>query len=830
MSWRGVRAAFERLIELPEAEREAELAKLDPETATEVRALLASDSDAGAFLERARTPPVGASAAPAHGERLGRFELVRPLGSGGMGTVWEARQAQPERRVALKILASRSWSRAERWRFEYEAQVLATLNHPAIAQLYEVGSETRADGDVAWFAMELVEDARDLIGWAAEHGADRDARLATFAELCDAVQYGHRRGVIHRDLKPANVLVGRDGRLKLIDFGVARAVDGSSATPSLRTHTGELVGTLQYMAPEQLAGRNDQIDARCDVYALGVILYHLLCGEAPFDFRGASLARVAELVQTEEPRRPSALRPELAGDLEWILLRALEKDPARRYQSVADFAEDLRRFRDHEPVSAHAPSFVYRARKYLRRHRAAAGITLAAALGIAVALGGLVSGMRQAQAGEKSALDAAAESRRQTERAQREAARNSHVLAVVENLFRGVEDTVAGREVRVADLLDAAAFEPGAIADPSVEFAVRAVRGAMYHRLQDFERARIEFERAIELFPRTEGTPLERQRWLICRSKLGQCLTRVGLAEQGEAELRAVVAETEHETNLRVRFEVLDELCTYLKEKGADAELLEVGQRCVELARANGDEDEASSTETLVGLALQGLGRELEALPILERVWRRSIERYGAHSSQTANATFNYATALHFTDKLDEAEQQYEVALALSREFRGPDHNQTLTILTNQAMVSMARGDRAVAIERLRPLVEAYDRRPGTPTLEHLLAINNLGMLLNVPGRQEEAEPYLRRAAQLATDLLAPDDVNVGLLRLNHGACLAWLKRWDESEPILLSSFQTLVELLPAGHENLGKAIRTIADAYKANGFPEKSDEWRAKL
>lgn len=186
MSWRGVRAAFERLIELPEAEREAELAKLDPETATEVRALLASDSDAGAFLERARTPPVGASAAPAHGERLGRFELVRPLGSGGMGTVWEARQAQPERRVALKILASRSWSRAERWRFEYEAQVLATLNHPAIAQLYEVGSETRADGDVAWFAMELVEDARDLIGWAAEHGADRDARLATFAELCDA--------------------------------------------------------------------------------------------------------------------------------------------------------------------------------------------------------------------------------------------------------------------------------------------------------------------------------------------------------------------------------------------------------------------------------------------------------------------------------------------------------------------------------------------------------------------------------------------------------------------------------------------------------------------
>ncbi|MCE9596287.1 MAG: serine/threonine-protein kinase [Planctomycetes bacterium] len=830
MTWREVRATFERLVELPPADRASALAEFetrDPASAAEVRALLVADSASGGFLERDHPPTT--SSAPRAGDRLGRFELVRPLGSGGMGLVWEAKQTQPERRVALKILTSSAWSRAERWRFEYEAQVLAGLNHASIAQLFEAGTETQSGGEIAWFAMELVEDARDLVTAADERRLDRDARLALFAELCEAVQYGHRRGVIHRDLKPANVLVGRDGRLKLIDFGVARAVEGSSATPSLRTHTGELVGTLQYMAPEQVAGRNDEIDARCDVYALGVILFRLIAGADPFDFRGASLARVAELVATAEPRRPSALRADLAGDLEWILLRALEKDPARRYQSVADLAQDLRRFREHEPVAAHAPSLAYRVRKYLRRHRAAAAIVAALVLGVALAIGGLVSGMRKARAGEQAAQSSADESARQTVRAEREATRNRQVLQIVEHLFDGVEDTIAGRDVKVADLLDAATLAPGAIEDPSVEFTLRAVRGLMYCRLRLYSEAKDELERAVELFPRLEGTKEERERWLASRAFLGSVWTRTGRAADGEAEMRAAIDLARVEGFAGVQVDAGYLLCVYLIDKGNPVELLEESRALAELAVTAGARTIAFQTEGLVAMALQDLGEVDEAVPVLEKQWHEAVAMWGETLPRPVTAFFNYADALQRAGRLDEAEALYPRLLELSLVAHGPTHDQTLTILNNRAMLSVARGNLAEAAARLRELVAAYDTRGFTPTSDHLVAINNLGMVLNVSGDQLAAEPVLRRVADLSRELLAPDDVNGMLYRLNHGACLAWLKRWPESEPILLAEYEALQRALPTDHESLRKAFRTIGDAYAANGEAEKAAAWRAQ-
>ncbi|MCK6445417.1 MAG: protein kinase [Planctomycetes bacterium] len=831
MTWTAVRAAFERLCDLPEKDRETELAKLDPAIAAEVRALFASDSDAASFLERSSPPPhTRGTPPPTRGERLGRFELVRPLGSGGMGTVWEARQLQPERRVALKILASSGWSRAERWRFEYEAQVLATLNHPAIAQLYEAGSERRGDDEVAWFAMELVEDARDFVSYCAERTKDRASGLALFAELCDAVQYGHRRGVIHRDLKPANVLVGRDGRLKLIDFGVARAVDGSSATPSLRTHTGELVGTLQYMAPEQIAGRNEQIDARADVYALGVILYHQLCGEGPYDFRGASLAKVADLVLNAEPKRPSSLAADLAGDLEWILLKALEKDPARRYQSVAELAEDLRRFRAHEPVGAHAPSFAYRLKKYVRRNRATVAIGAAVVLGLGLAFGGLASGMQKARAGELSAREAAEESRRQTERAQREAARSQAVLALVESLFDEVDDTVEGRDVRVADLLDAAALKPGAIADPSVEFGLRVVRGTMYIRLDLYEAARVELDRAIELYPATEQSALDRLRFVKCSALRGRALTRLGKPDEGIAEIRGAI-ETARAEGLDVaEFTAVEQLCSYFLESGRAAELLEHSRALGALATKLGKPSHERHSKGLEALALQGLGRSAEAVPITKELWEFAANESGAESTAAADALFDYATAAHEAGELELADELYERALPLVRASRGETHNQTLTLLNNRALLSHARGKPEQALERLAEVVRVYDTLPGLPTAEHLIAIANHGMMLNTSGRYAEAEPVLRRAAELSVQLLATNDVNGMTFRFNHAACLAWMKRWSEAEPILLREHASLSAVLPAGHPNLKKSIRTLADAYATNGFPDEAAAWRAKL
>ena len=608
MTWAEVRREFEVLVELLPPEREAHLRateSTDPELARQLRDLLAHDEAATGFLERSGPMPSAISAVePAAGLEFGSYRLVRPLGTGGMGAVWLATGGNPSRDVALKILSSGPLSRSERWRFQYETEVLAQLQHPAIAQLYEAGSQPFEGGDVAWFAMELVDEARDIIAWADHASLSLAQRLALFGELCSAVRYGHRRGVVHRDIKPANVLVDCEGRLKLIDFGVARAVGGERPTPSLRTRQGEVVGTLQYMAPEQVAGRVDEIDVRSDVYALGVVLYRLLVGAPPFDFSEVSLAETARVVCEEEPARPSSVRPELSKDLDAILLEALAKKPERRYQSVAELTEDLRRFAAHEPVQARPPSGFYYAAKYVRRNLAAVAVTVAVLLGLTIAAAGLVSGIRQARAGEKTARDAAEESKRQEGLALRAAERSQVALGLVEGLFEGIQDTVDGRQVKVADLLDASVLRSGVIEDPGVEFTVRAVRGRIYYRLKQYESARDELERAVALYPQSQQDAADRERDVAVRATLGDVLRYTGDADRGEAMIREALADARSERLPNVQTYALSLLCVYLHEQGDFDELLERARELRTLG-AKG-ETEWLGTSNMVALGLQG--------------------------------------------------------------------------------------------------------------------------------------------------------------------------------------------------------------------------------
>ncbi|MBL8737847.1 MAG: serine/threonine protein kinase, partial [Planctomycetes bacterium] len=309
---RGPRQWFEELVGLSAPEREvrlAELARGDAGLAQRVGELLRLDASAGTFLERAPAPSFAAAA----GRRLGRFRLVRPLGSGGMGMVWEVEQDEPARTVAIKLLPKAQRSAVASWRFAHEAQVLASLNHPGIATFFEAGSEPDGDAEVAWFAMERVPGARDVLTYVRAAGLSRDQRLQLFLRLCDAVAYGHRHGVVHRDLKPGNVLVAADGTLKLIDFGIARAT-AANELEAPPTRTGELVGTLHWMAPEQLRG-DRTIGPACDVYGLGVLLYHLLTGEPPFALAGQALSEVARIVLEDEPTPPRRFAPDLPQDL-----------------------------------------------------------------------------------------------------------------------------------------------------------------------------------------------------------------------------------------------------------------------------------------------------------------------------------------------------------------------------------------------------------------------------------------------------------------------------------------------------------------------------------
>ncbi len=307
------------------------------------------------------------------GTRINAYTIRAVIGSGGMGVVYVAEQESPRRTVAVKLV--RGGARSERIlrRFEYEAEVLGRLAHPGIAQIYEAGRWQTEQGPRPYIAMEFVR------GLALNQHSQRQklsirSRLELLAKVCDAVQHAHRCGVIHRDLKPANILVGDDGQPKILDFGVARAMDSDNRVTTMQTGLGQIIGTLPYMSPEQVVGDPGTVDTRTDVYALGVVLYELLTGKLPHDLKSRPLPEAARIIRDELPARLSTIDRALRGEIETIVSKALEKDRARRYQSAAELADDIRRYLSGEGILAKQDSAFYVLRKQLRRYRHAVAL------------------------------------------------------------------------------------------------------------------------------------------------------------------------------------------------------------------------------------------------------------------------------------------------------------------------------------------------------------------------------------------------------------------------------------------------------------------------
>jgi WD40 repeat protein/predicted Ser/Thr protein kinase len=384
---RLVLAVFADLCETPEAGRAALLAARcadDADLRARVERMMAADShsglsddDADRFLDAAVHEAVATPDGPGTGgstfpgisgppDRLGDYRIVRVVGEGGMGTVYEAEQANPRRRVAIKAIRGDLRSLRGRRRFEYEAQVLASLEHPGIARLYEADVRPSDDRNRAFLVMEFV-DGVPLDQYVRSASLDLRQRLELFLRICDPVAYAHRMGVIHRDLKPANILVMSDGQPKVLDFGVARTLEMTASANAL-TADGQIVGTLAYMSPEQFDGRAP-VDTRTDVYALGVVLHQLLTGRDPIDVSSAGLASAAHRLLTVVPEPIGRRDRRLRGDLEVIVSRSLEKEPARRYASVEQQAAEVRRHLAGEPIEARADSAAYVLRRAAWRHR-----------------------------------------------------------------------------------------------------------------------------------------------------------------------------------------------------------------------------------------------------------------------------------------------------------------------------------------------------------------------------------------------------------------------------------------------------------------------------
>ena len=430
-----------------------------------------------------------------------------------MGTVYEALQDKPRRKVAVKVMRSGITSPKAARRFEYESQILGRLSHTGIAQVYEAGTYDDGSGGVPYFAMEYIAGAKTILEFVHDRDCSRLEILRLFCDVCDAVHHGHTKGIIHRDLKPGNVLVDREGHSRIIDFGVARATDSDMAVTTLQTDVGQLLGTVQYMSPEQCEADPDILDTRSDVYALGIMLYELLSGQLPYDLKTVPLFEAANIIREGTPSKLSTIDRGFRGDMETIVAKAIEKDRERRYQSALELKKDIERYLRGDPIEARPPSIAYQLRLLARRHR---GLVATIIVILLVMVGATVwswlerSRAINAEAATGQALVQAEEAR---DEAELEAARAEKVAGFLKHVVSMASPKVAqGETLSMGEILDrtAAEIDEQFGEYPLVESQVRNMIGEIYINLGRLPEAEQNLREAITLMEAHNSPDFER--------------------------------------------------------------------------------------------------------------------------------------------------------------------------------------------------------------------------------------------------------------------------------------------------------------------------------
>lgn len=831
-AWARIREVFLAALERPVAERTAFVRSIcadDEAMRAEVESLLAAEAASGALSHvdygaavAALVPDVDrAEFVPRVGMRIGRYQLTRELATGGMGTVFEAEQTEPRRTVAVKTMRG-GLTKAARARFQYEAQALARLQHEHIAQLYEAGiheAPGSRDGEITacpYFAMEYVTDARPLTTYATEHALPMLERIRLFIAVVDAVHYGHQRGVIHRDLKPGNVLVDGRGRPKIIDYGIARFTDADTER-SIRTLAGEVVGTLLYMSPEQLRGDRDAIDVRSDVYALGVVLHELLAGVPPFALRESTVVDAMRILTTTEPKPPSAFDPRIPRDLDWIVQRALERDPDHRYASALAFSADLARFLAHEPVEAGPPSTRIRIQKFVRRNRVAvtalSAIFVSLTIGIAVALRARADEIRAREEAEAARDDARSE-----------AARANETVAFVRSIFETARADTGSPDTRVKDLLAAAArrIDRELGNQPLVEASVRAMMGDCYLTIDADDDAAAQFERAVELRRRFLGD--DHLDTIRLRMGLGNVRSRQGRREDAEAEYRAaaegllthapptdvdaVLAVSGHATTL----EQLGRLDDAEREYRRALDL--ASQRC-------NDTEQHAMIESMYANVLVLLGRADDALEASRSALER-IRRSGSTNMDIRlRVSLMAAARIARKDPTVGAAELGRIVEESTQAF-GKNHSTTIQALTHRglAVLALGRGDEAIAL--LKDAEARVREADGDTSWTTAMTRRELAKVLERTGDYEEEESVLTTAIADATRGLGDLDPDVIALRLAYARFLAARVRVGEAETAFRALITACVESQGPASPTTFAAVYELADLLgAANRFDE---------
>lgn len=729
----------------------------DPDTMT---SFLASPvvAEAGAMLESGRIP-----------DQIGPYSVRRLIASGGMGQVYEAEQQNPKRLVALKVIRGELRAPSAHRRFEYEAQVVAGLRHPSIAQVYEAGTYEVNGNSLPYFAMEYVPDARSITRFADEESLSTDQRLELFLHACDAVEHAHQRGVIHRDLKPSNILVDAAGRVYVIDFGVARATEiDRSAT--LQTQAGQLVGTLQYMSPEQVGADPGDVDTRTDVYALGVILFELLTCETPYDVGSATLFEASRIIREQTPKRLSSFDARWRGDADTIVQTALQKDRETRYPSVSALRQDIWNYLHNASISARPPSLGYQLKMLARRHRGFVTGLVLTMLALAISSVVITRLYFQAKADRQVAQRESINARREV-RISAEVNRflNDDLLASVS------PENTPDPDVTMRKVLDIAAkrIEGRFTDEPRVEASVRLALGRTYSKLALYDEAETHMDRAVALMRASDADD----------AAMFPALTALG-------ELRYRTAD----------YDAADKLLS---------EALEASRH----AWGENDSRTASAMNTLAFLRLQQ-GRISEARPLMERSIEIARACHGESNPEFVNMLMNLAMLYLAHEEFAEARRVLEDAYATAKKQLGPLHPTTLTCGNSLASVynDMGRYDEGIAL--LRSIAESQTRVLGADHPQTLISMNNLGFALMKLDRLDEAEPIIEHVVEARKRVLGETHPHTLASLANLGALRRKQKRYDEAERIYKRNLEVNTETLGADHPETIYCLHDLARLY----------------
>ncbi|MBN1506650.1 MAG: serine/threonine protein kinase [Sedimentisphaerales bacterium] len=791
-------------------------------------------SAGGQRVEPEGLPTVGyGGSAIGPGAQIGPYKLLRILGEGGYGIVYLAEQQRPvKRRVALKVIKPGMDTKQVIARFEAERQALALLDHPNIAHVLNAGA---TDAGRPYFAMEYVKGV-PITEHCDRYRLTIKERLALFLAVCEAVQHAHQKGIIHRDIKPSNILVSFEEQralAKVIDFGIAKAIGQPLTDRTLCTERGQLVGTLEYMSPEQAEMTSQDIDTRSDIYSLGVVLYELLTGMLPFEsstLREGGADHLRQVIREQDPKAPStrvshlteedgtriadrrrsdagALHRRLRGDLDWITLKAMEKDRARRYGSAGELAADIRRHLNDEPVTAGPPSTLYRVCKYVRRHRA---LTTGLAAVFLVFLAGMAGIMVFAVKADRQARTA---------------------QAVVDFVDQDLLGSVAlqqamSQEVTVRSILDAASNRlEGRFADrPLVEAAIRLTLGKTYIELGDCRQAEPHVKRAYDIRRRELGdndpltltsmAQLGRLYWMRARYPEAEPLLTRAL------EFQRRILGADHldtvETSVWLG-RLYTEICRPELPEKAETLLNEARESSHRLFGGNSP----LGLEAGYGLAFLHVmveGKFEEAEPAFGKGWEIAKEQLGEGHRLTCQFMVMLALFKASNGWFDEAEDLARKALAMNRRVLGEEHPDTLNAMCTLGVVYALRND----LEDAEPLLE-----PGIARLRIVLGEGQgmqlfysrwLAGLYLSQRRYQEAQEVLERIMTEGGPVLGDDHILLTLARMNILTLYAMQEKGEELENWSAQEIRELQR--KPGHSDLAEADMRNALAWIQATYP----------